>query len=65
MEGRKEKQRAWLLKIHDLDQTLLIVLQEKHFLKSCRTRVRSGFVGRCSLLCCLMLVAVLTEVYWY
>lgn len=31
MEGRKEKERAWLLKIHDLDQTLLIVLQEKHF----------------------------------
>lgn len=61
MEERKEKERAWLLKIHDLDQTLLIVLQEKHILKSCRTRVRSGFVGTCSLLCCcLMLVVVLT-----
>lgn len=54
MEGRKEKERAWLLKIDDLDQTLLIVLQEKHFLKSVRESVQDLFavvllsdVGRC------------------
>ena len=44
MEGRKEKERAWLLKIHDLDQTLLIVLQEKHFLKSVRESVQDFLV---------------------
>ena len=43
--GRKERKRTCMIaEIHDLDQTLLIVLQEKHFLKSVRESVQDFLV---------------------